>query len=361
MSSPLGTFHATQLVAEREIAARMRSKSFIVSTALMLALIVIGVIAASLFMNRETTTTVAVSATIASELEQVDGLEIVPVGSQEEASALVRDETVDAAVVAAAGSPGGVRITALTDAPEPLVTALTVMPEVELLDPSGGWTVFRYLLSLGFAMAFFAAAMSFGLPVATSVVEEKSTRVVEILITSIPSRALLAGKVLGNTVLAIGQIALVAATLIVALAAAGQAELLTSLGAPIVWFVLFFLTGFVLISTLFAATGALVSRQEDINQAISPVLWIVMLPYMLVIFFNDNPVVMTVMSYIPFSAPIAMPIRVFFDEAAWWEPIVSLLIGAATAVLVVRLSARIYERSLLRMGSRVKWSEALKK
>jgi ABC-2 type transport system permease protein len=87
---------------------------------------------------------------------------------------------------------------------------------------------------------------------------------------------------------------------------------------------------------------------------------LIMAPYILVIFFNDNPVVLAVMSYIPFSAPVGMPVRIFLGEAQWWEPLLSLAILIATCVAAIILGARIYENSLLRMGARVTLREALR-
>ena len=69
---------------------------------------------------------------------------------------------------------------------------------------------------------------------------------------------------------------------------------------------------------------------------------------------------MTILSYIPFSAPVAMPVRLFVGEAQWWEPLVSLVILLAACVAAILVAAKIYENSLLRMGARVKLSEALK-
>src|SRR5699024_12806378 len=104
----------------------------------------------------------------------------------------------------------------------------------------------------------------------------------------------------------------------------------------------------------------LVSRQEDISQTITPVMYIVMLPYFLVILFNDNPIVMSIMSYVPFSSPVSMPIRLFFGEAQWWEPVLSIVISIATFMGVIALAAKIYEDSLLRMCALVQWKAALR-
>jgi ABC-2 type transport system permease protein len=183
--------------------------------------------------------------------------------------------------------------------------------------------------------------------------------VVELLISAIPVRSLLAGKVIGNTILAMGQILVLAGIAIVGLTVTGQAAILQGLGGPIAWFAVFFLFGFVLLAALFAAAAAMVSRQEDIGSTTMPLTMLIMAPYFLVIFFNDNPTVLAIMSYVPFSAPVGMPMRLFLGEAQWWEPLLSLAILIATCIAAILVGARIYENSLLRMGGRVKLREAL--
>jgi ABC-2 type transport system permease protein len=241
-----------------------------------------------------------------------------------------------------------------------VIQALSVAPPVELLDSSGTGGFLGYLVAIGFGLVFFISAMTFGSTIAQSVVEEKQTRVVEILLATIPTRVLLAGKILGTTILALGQVALLLALAIVALSVTGQSTLLLGLGMPFIWFAIFFVFGFILLAALFAATGAMVSRQEDIGSTTTPVTMLVMIPYFVTVFLNDNPLVVTIMSYVPFSAPIGMPLRLFLGDAQWWEPLLSLAILLATCVGVIALGARIYENSLLRLGQRVKLGEALK-
>ena len=103
----------------------------------------------------------------------------------------------------------------------------------------------------------------------------------------------------------------------------------------------------------------MVSRVEDIGSTTTPVTMLVMIPYFLVIFFYDNPLVLGIMSYVPFSAPVGMPVRLFLGDAQWWEPLVSLAILAVTALGTIVLGSKIYENSLLKLGGRVKWREAL--
>ena len=359
------SLQAAGLVAGREIRSRLRSRSFQVSTIILLAVVLGSIIVGSILSSNTDTTKVAAVGSVASSttgaaLAGMDGVTVRDVPDRGTAEKLLRAGTVDAAVVADAKSPTGIAVLAKSEAPSALLESLSARPTVELLEPSTTNPGLRYLVALGFGLVFFMSALTFGTTIAQSVVEEKQTRVIEILIAAIPARALLAGKVIGTSVLAFGQIALLVATTIIGLTVTGQTALLTGLGGPVVWFAVFFLIGFVLLAALFAATGALVSRIEDVPTTTAPVTMLVMIPYFLVVFANDNPLVVGIMSYVPFAAPVGMPLRLFLGDAQWWEPLLSLAILAVTTVGVVALGARIYERSLLRMGSRVPWREALR-
>jgi ABC-2 type transport system permease protein len=90
------------------------------------------------------------------------------------------------------------------------------------------------------------------------------------------------------------------------------------------------------------------------------VMMLLMIPYFLIVFAADDPTILGIMSYVPFSAPIGMPVRIFLGTAEWWEPVLSLLIVATSALVVVLIGARVYENALLRTGGRVKLSEAIR-
>jgi ABC-2 type transport system permease protein len=352
---------AIWLVAEREIASKLRSKAFVISTAILFVIALAGLVFGGLAAQNQSDTPVAVTADAASLLSSDEGLEITEVPDRAAAEALVADGTVDAAIVGdPSAEPFGFVIVADSSAPTSLMLQYAQVPPVELLDPAATDDGLRYLVAIGFGIVFLTAASLFGSTIAQSVVEEKQTRVVEILISAIRARSLLAGKVIGNTVLAMGQILVLAAIAVVGLTIIGQNQLLGTLGAPILWFGVFFLFGFVLLAALFAAAAAMVSRQEDIGSTTFPLTLLIMAPYFLVIFFNDNPVVLAIMSYVPFSAPVGMPMRLFLGEAQWWEPLISLAILIATCVGAILLGATIYRNSLLRMGARVKLGEALR-
>ncbi len=369
------------LVAQREISMKLRSKAFLISTGILMLAILASILIGGLLSASSSAPKVAVVSSTASVVgtgTPGSALEVTEAASADDAQQLVRDGEVDAAILPSgtvqptggAAISGGeaipgqaaldYEIVALESSPTNILPLLSVQPSVVLLDPSSNDGFLTYLIGIAFGLVFFMSAITFGTTIAQSVVEEKQTRVVEILLSTITARQLLAGKVIGNSILAFGQTAVIAVIAAVGLTATGQSALLGTLGPAIVWFVVFFVFGFVLLAALYAATAALVSRQEDVGSVTSPVTMLVMLPYFLVIFFNSNPTVMAVMSYVPFSAPVGMPLRLFLGDAQWWEPLLSLAILLASTAVVIAIGSRMYSNSLLRTGSRVKLSEALK-
>lgn len=340
----MNTFEAVRIVAAREVRVKLRDKAFLFSTVFFLLFAVGATVVPAMFGNDAAE--VAVSGTAPAALGAA-GLDVRTVADDAAARGLVRDGEVDGGLLADG------TVIALTDAPGDLVNALSTRPNVELLDPSAVDDTLAILVPMIFAMIFFFVSLTFGLQIAQSVTEEKQTRVVEILVASVPVRVLLAGKVLAGAALAMGQIALIA---VVALAGMRFSDsgsgMLTLLGPAIGWFLPFFLVGFVTLAALWAAVGALVNRQEDINGASMPMQILVLLPFFGVVMFSSDPAVMKVLSYIPFSAPAAMPVRLFQGDAAGWEPVLALVLLALSAVAVLFVGARIYEGSLLRSNGR---------
>ncbi|GAA4720493.1 ABC transporter permease [Phytohabitans rumicis] len=345
------TFDTVRLVAAREIRVKLRDKAFIWGTVLLLLIVVASTVLPGILAGGPSSVA-AVPGTAATALADA-GLDVRTVADDAAAERLVRDGDVDAAVVA------GPRVLAMDDAPSDVLKALSAQPPVELLDPDAVDSGLAFLIPYAFALAFFITSLTFGLQIAQSVTEEKQTRVVEILVATIPVRTLLAGKLAGGAVLAFGQIALLAVAGVVGARLAGAPDtVLSLLGPAIGWFIPFFVVGFVMLAALWAAVGALVNRQEDIAGASMPVQMAMMLPFFAVIILQDNPVVLTILSYLPVSSPTAMPARLFAGEASAWEPVLSLGILALTAVAMVFVGARIYEGSLLRTNGRTKMATA---
>ncbi|PWR05992.1 ABC transporter permease [Micromonospora acroterricola] len=334
---------ATRLVAAREIRVKLRDRTFLFGTLFFLLIAAAGTILPPLLSGGPES--VAVTEAAAGPLRAA-GLDVRVVPDDRAAEQAVRDGDVDAAVVS------GPAVLALDEAPDDVVRALSTAPPVRLLDPDAVDPVVAFLVPFVFAFVFFITSQTFGLQIAQSVTEEKQTRIVEILVAAVPVRALLAGKVIAGGILALGQIALIAVVAVAGMQIGDSGGLLTLLAPAIGWFVPFFLLGFVLLAAMWAAAGALVNRQEDIAGVSTPVQLAVMLPFFAVIFLNDNASAMRALSYLPFSSPTAMPLRLFTGDAAGWEPFVSLAILLVTAGAFVVAGARIYEGSLLRTNGR---------
>jgi ABC-2 type transport system permease protein len=289
---------------------------------------------------------------VAATLKQA-GLEVRAVPDDAAAERLVRSGDVDAAVVA------GPKVLAMDESPTAVVQALSTAPPVRLLDPDAVDPFVKYIVPFALAFVFFITSFTFGLQIAQSVTEEKQTRIVEILVASIPVRALLGGKVAAMTLLAFAQITLLALVSLTGARLAGIDPVVLRLLEPAIgWFVPFFVLGFVMLATLWAGVGALAARQEDIGSLSTPLQMAVMLPFFAVISLADNAPVMTVLSYIPFSAPVAMPVRLFNGEAAGWEPVLALVLLAATTVLLLGVGARLYEGSILRTNGKTSFGTA---
>ncbi|WP_189079409.1 ABC transporter permease [Mangrovihabitans endophyticus] len=342
---------AVRLIAAREIRVKLRDKTFLFSTVFFLFIAVAATVLPSVLAGSPDS--VAVADQVAATKLRDAGLTVHVVTDDDAAERQVRDGDADAAVVA------GPQVLAMDDVPNSVVRALSVSPPVRLLNPDALDPVVAYMVPFALAFVFFLTAFTFGLQIAQGVTEEKQTRVVEILVSAVPVRALLAGKVAALTLLAFGQVAIVSLVALVGMQLAGVDAQVANLVQPTVaWFLPFFVLGFIMLATLWAGVGALAARQEDIGAASMPLQMVVMLPFFAVSFLSGNDTVMRVLSYFPPTAPTAMTIRIFHADTAPWEPILSLVVLAATAVATLAVGARIYEGSLLRTNGRTSFATA---
>ncbi|PGH45559.1 ABC-2 type transport system permease protein [Micromonospora sediminicola] len=339
----MNTYQATRLVAAREIKVKLRDKTFLYGTLVFLLIAIASTVLPAMLQGGPST--VAAPAAAAGPLRAA-GLDVLVVADDAAAERAVRDGDADAALVAGPTVLGDQR------APDDVVQALSVAPQVRLLDPDAVDPVTAYLVPFAFAFVFFIMSQTFGIQVAQSVTEEKQTRIVEILVAAVPVRALLAGKIVAAGALALGQVALIAVAAVAGLRLTGGGDLLALVAPALGWFVPFFLLGFLLLAAMWAAAGALVNRQEDIAGASTPVQLAVMAPFFAVVFLNDNATAMRILSYLPLSAPTAMPVRLFTGDAATWEPFVALALLLVAAAGFLAAGARIYQGSLLRTNGR---------
>jgi ABC-2 type transport system permease protein len=197
--------------------------------------------------------------------------------------------------------------------------------------------------------------------VAMGVVEEKSSRVVELLLSTVRPLQLLWGKVIGIGVVGLVQLTAYGAAGLIAGTATGT---LTVTGTAVSVFVStigWFVLGFAFFAVLYAAGGSMVSRQEDVNSTTMPLLIVILAMFFAAFSSIDDPgaTLPTVLSWIPPFSAILMPLRIAAGVA---DPIqivgTIVLMIVATLVLAV-VAAKIYQRSILRIGRTVSWKEAL--
>lgn len=391
-----GTRGAWLVVMKREIVVRALNKAFLVGL-----LVSIGIIAAlaGFFAwqgNQTDSFTVAVpegdtaaTASITSAASLADtqdsGTEIstLEVPHDDAARAALADGDADAWLHPAAGDDGDGWV--LTGQGDPdgtltqLVTAGVEQQSLEAGAEAAGTSVAEltagasvttdridgdavdsqtlFFASFALALLFFIGVIGAGQMIAGSVVEEKQSRLVEIMATAVPLRQLLVGKILGSSVVAFAQNVVFAGVGLIALSFTPTSSILPSLSASLLWFVLFFAVGFLGLAALYAVAGALASRAEDLQHTTTPMTMAVMGVYFLT--FSASGTFATVLSYVPVANVVAMPVRVLSGDALWWEPIVSLVILAAFAVVAVLVGERAYRGALLQTGGRISWKRAL--
>src|SRR5690606_21302631 len=183
--APVSFFSSARLVAEREIRESVRAKGFWITFGLFVA----GILAVSILPGiLGGPSNVAVGGDEAARVSTAAGLEVTETADAAAAERAVRDGDVDAAIVPDTGeeSPTGLRVIALSSAPTDVMAALSTPPPVDLLEPAAVSGELRYFVTFSFGLTFFMFSLMFGLGIAQSVVTEKQTRVVELLVATIP-------------------------------------------------------------------------------------------------------------------------------------------------------------------------------
>lgn len=378
-----------QIVARREIAVRATDKSTLIGTAVMLAVIV-GVLGFTAWSeSREKTYDLAYSSTAsqamvegiaerAADIDEKVRIEPVAVDDADAARHALEEEQADAYLHPTSSSDAGAGWTLVTlkdadselrdvvsQAVEAIVLAgnadaagttaaeLTDGSAVALdqLEGDSELSAIRYVVGFALAIVFYFASIMFGMTLANSVVEEKQSRIVEMIAAAVPLRQLLAGKIIGNAVIAVGQMLIYVAVGLVGLSLTDFSFALPALSGAIGWFVIFFLVGFVVLSTLWAVAGALASRTEDLQSSSTPITMLLMVMFFGALYLDGVGEVIG--SYIPPLSAVLMPMRLVDGTAAWWEPVIALVLLLAIGVALVRLAERLYSRALLQTGGQL--------
>ena len=222
------------------------------------------------------------------------------------------------------------------------------------------------ILSTGLIVLIFMAIITYGVWVAMSVAEEKSSRVMELMLNATTPLQMLTGKVLGNGAAGLTQYGVILGAVVTGLLAQGPIHKLVvgnDAGAQfgglsptvLVAFMVLFILGFLLYSLLYAALGSLVSRQEDVQSATSPLMTLIMIGYFMSVFGLQaiDETWVKVASFLPFFSPYMMLARVSTGHVEIWEFGLAVALLLASIVVALFIAARIYSAGVLLYGQRV--------
>jgi ABC-2 type transport system permease protein len=379
------------LVAKRDFWYRLRDKGFVISTGITMAVFTVFILISAYGGGGTPTFDLGLlgpaSARLGPLVRQAAGPQGAAVRTRDvvdraAGDTALRDGSLDAILV------DGERLVAEQDAPDQLQAAVQAavvadriretlaasdVPADEIdriLDPtpvsvrslepqdpnrdSDSTVAFIAVLLL------YGQLFGYGVWVATGVIEEKSSRVVEILLSTIRARQLLAGKILGIGTLGLLQLIGIATYGIVLGSISGALSLpehaLGTAALAVGWFVL----GFAFYASLFAVAGALVSRMEELQNVIVPLNLVILASLFISLGATSDPdsTLARVASVVPFSAALAMPVRISLGSATPLEIAGSLTLLLGATALLVPLAGRVYSGAVLRVGSRVKLRDA---
>jgi ABC-2 type transport system permease protein len=237
------------------------------------------------------------------------------------------------------------------------------VPEVAVtaLDADAAADSQRVVTAVFGVVILYSLLILFGQFIAQGVVEEKSSRVVELLLATMRPWQLLAGKILGLGILALGQIVAIGVVAVVAALTFDVVEvpgdLISTVAIVIAWFVL----GYAWYAAVFAVAASLVSRQEDLATVLLPTSMVLIVGFFIGIQAASDPggLLARVTSFIPGLSPLVMPVRQAAGQVELWEIALAVVLMVLAIIAAVRLGGRIYSGALLRTGGRITMREAL--
>jgi len=426
-------FQRIALIAKREWTTRLKQRSFQITTVIQILVILVAALLPTIIAkftgDNGTSSNAAVAvvdeanagvaAGIAPYLQgNGDNLPTIDVNtdaaSADAARTMVEDGDVDAALVATRAEDGSLAFTLITEESQTsstvqrvygaasslamqdrLVTSgvsadeaqkvfLPVAFEIQNVKgkDTGGFgenieaNPADYVIAYVATILMFVAVIMYGTWIAQGVVEEKSSRIMEIMLNAATPRDLLAGKVIG--IMAAGLTQLIPMLVVGAGAFALQPKIGDALGVDVGtvldinfgavsvkaagFFLLYFLLGFILYGSLYAGVGSLVSRQEEVNQAIAPMMTFMMIGYFGAFFVlgAPNSTVAKWISIIPLTSPFTAMPRIMLGDPSMGEILASVVLLLITALGAVWLAGKLYRVGVLMYGQKPSWKSLLK-
>lgn len=222
--------------------------------------------------------------------------------------------------------------------------------------------IINYVLVYCLLILFFMSIMMTGNMISAEVTSEKSSRIMEILITSAAPLAQMFGKVIGIFLVGLMQIVIIAAAAAANLMLPHNADVLKDFNLDLgqlsvsllLYGIVLYILGYFLYALMYAAVGSIVSRTEDLGQAVMPIMMLGFVNFYVPLFSISNPdtLLVKICSYIPFTSPLSMLLRIGVGDVAMWEIIVSLVILLVTCFGMGWLAAKIYRTGVLMYGKR---------
>jgi ABC-2 type transport system permease protein len=380
---------ATFLVARREIRMRLRSRVFVGGTIVMTVLVVVGIVAASLLAGKTNPVRVGFSggsqalersftasaaalggnvtvsdiADVTAGKAQITAgtLDVLVTGSSTAPTAVAKDAVPSNVESALSLAAEAARLADAGLSPAAVKSAMALVP-VQLLQPPNPKDNENLFASLALGIILWIALGQYGNMVAQGVVEEKATRIMEILLATIQPSRLLAGKVIGIGLVGLLQLTIVGAAALVSVHATNVAPIpalgMVSILGDIFWFLL----GFLFYATAYAAIASLVSRQEEVQSAVAPIAIFQIVGYLLMYAALPNPSgpLATVCSLLPPFAPILMAVRMASSDVPIWQVGLGAALIVASIGCLTWLAGRMYTNAAMRVGARVRFMDAFR-
>ncbi len=255
-------------------------------------------------------------------------------------------------------------------APEAAVEIMSVKVEGNT-EALGKDQMQNFLYTYIMIFALYMVILLYGQMVATNVATEKSSRAMELLVTSAKPVSMMFGKVIASCIAGFAQLVLIFGTAIMFYNINKEAltnPLIASIfDIPIdlfIYMIIFFILGFLIYAFMFGAIGSTASKLEDINTSVMPITFLFIIAFMVVMFSMSSGSIdntaMLICSYIPFTSPMAMFTRIAMSTVSWYEIAISISILIGSTVGIGFLSARIYRVGVLLYGMPPKFSTIMK-
>jgi ABC-2 type transport system permease protein len=391
----MSRLRAIWLVARREILERGRSRAFLLSLGLTVALILGGIFLPALIGRPEAVVKVGIVGTPPATFERIleasataTGTKVITETVPDEAAgeARLRDGALDGLlVIPSDGSPPGYVVKQLGDPLMGQIVAASLSaarvqellgrsgvdpaaylaaqtpPTFRELEPSDPNRDSAFLFANVGVVLLFISIFTFGTWVLTGVVEEKQSRVVEVVLSTVQPRDLLMGKVLGIGLLGLVQLTAMVTVGLIAGTAAGRFVLPPTTGPAVLQLLLWFVLGYAFYATTLGVLGALASRMEEASNASAPVSIIASGAYIfsLLVALNDpDGTAARVASLIPPMAPFVVPLRSALGAIEPWEIVLSAALTVAAIWVLLVVGGRVYTGAVLQTGGRVKLRDA---